>query len=77
MDYDIDFGGAIPLDGQVPQAVRHRLPFVLFAPQGRATKAVAGIAEDLVGAGHATGKDSFFTRVSGWLSGGMGKASRR
>jgi flagellar biosynthesis protein FlhG len=66
----IGFAGAIPTDQQVSAAVRHRLPFVLFAPDAPATQAIDGIARELAGieVPGATGRrPGFFARVAGWL----------
>jgi flagellar biosynthesis protein FlhG len=67
---EIDYGGAIPLDPRVAEAVRYRLPFALAAPDGAATKAVRELAMSLVGAPESERdrrRGGFFARVSRWL----------
>jgi flagellar biosynthesis protein FlhG len=72
----LSFGGAVPADAAVPAAVRQRVPFVLFAPDGAATNAVRGMARRLAGLEEATAEGSaaedgrgFFSRLAGWLGG--------
>jgi flagellar biosynthesis protein FlhG len=45
----LTYAGAIPRDRAVPEAVRVRLPFSLYAPDARATRAVDGLAARLLG----------------------------
>jgi flagellar biosynthesis protein FlhG len=69
----LDYGGAIPLDPAVPAAVRHRLPFTLFAPDSPATGAVATIARRLAGIDDDRcdrARGGFFSRLAGWLGAG-------
>lgn len=67
----IAFGGAIPLDPAVGLAVRHRLPFSLYDPDGAATRAVECLARRLGGCeeelsdGRRGG--GFFARLASWL----------
>ncbi|MCP3905450.1 MAG: MinD/ParA family protein [Planctomycetes bacterium] len=69
----IDYGGAIPHDPAVGAAVRHRLPFTLFAPGSPATHAVTGIARRLAGIDEDRcdqARGGFFSRLAGWLGAG-------
>lgn len=43
------WGGCLPIDHQVPEAVRMRVPFTLYSPDGGATKALKNIANRLAG----------------------------
>lgn len=43
------WGGCLPIDHHVPEAVRMRVPFTLFSPDGGATKALENIANRLAG----------------------------
>jgi flagellar biosynthesis protein FlhG len=69
----LGYGGAIPADAIVPTAVRARVPFTLYAPDHRATKAVRAVAMSLVGVedgarGRAAGgRRGFFSRVASWF----------
>ncbi len=66
------FGGTIPADPGVTAAVRHRVPFVLFAPEGPATRALDRLARKLVGlddAGADPGRrQGFFARLASLLT---------
>lgn len=74
----ITFGAAVPFDPAVGAAVRHRLPFTLFAPDAPATRAVERLASRLAGVpetrlGRAPG--GFFSRLVSVLGrGGGGRA---
>jgi flagellar biosynthesis protein FlhG len=66
----LSYGGAIPADSAVAEAVRMRVPFVLYAPSSRATEAlwklasrVAGVGSDHAAASHG----GFFGRMASWL----------
>jgi flagellar biosynthesis protein FlhG len=67
----IGFGGAIPLDATVAEAVRYRLPFTLAAPDGKATKAVRTLARELIGPDctveNEAHRGGFFARLASWL----------
>lgn len=73
------YGGTIPVDSAVRQAVRYRVPFALFAPDSDATRRVRLLARRL--AGHDSPQQAaepsvgFFTRLAAWLGGG-GAAGR-
>ncbi len=69
----IDFAGAIPMDDQVREAVRQRVPFVLYAPDTPATAAMRRLARRVAGVGDPNPLDSspgggFFSRVASWLA---------
>lgn len=65
LDRQIAFGGAVPLDPAVAEAVRYRLPFSLYAPDGPATRAVQSLAEHLCGVDTANrGRAGFFSRLA-------------
>lgn len=71
----VSYGGAVPFDPHVGMAVRHRVPFVLFAPDSPATREVNGLARQLIGREPAArqgdvrenGEVGFFARMSAWL----------
>lgn len=67
----IAYGGAIPLDPEVGMAVRYRLPFTLYAPEGAATRAVQRLARRLAGVEEGISErregGGFFTRLAGWF----------
>ena len=65
----IGLGGVIPLDPAVSAAVRYRLPFTLFAPDGRATAAVQSLARRLAGIDETLSDcdGGFFHRLSHWF----------
>jgi flagellar biosynthesis protein FlhG len=72
----VGLAGTIPRDPAVPEAVRFRLPFALYDPDGPATRAVERLAGRV---GRLAGIDglepepaergSFFARVASWLRG--------
>lgn len=75
----IEWGAAIPFDPAVPAAVRYRLPFTLYDPDGPATRAVRGLARDLAGAPIDEAQEprgGFFGRLAGWISGRGDSAGR-
>ncbi len=74
----VGFAGAIPLDPLVPSAVYHRLPFTLFAPDGRATRSVHAIAMRLLeGDRHQDEtRGGFFARLASFLGGGRSDRGR-
>lgn len=66
------YGGAIPFDPAVIEAVRQRVPFVLYAPDGEATRAVRRLARGLVGLDNQSDADDdprrgFFSRLAAWF----------
>ncbi len=65
----LEYGGAIPNDDAVGEAIRHRVPFTLYAPDGPATAAVEALARSLLGmeSGDAT-RGGFFSRLATWFS---------
>ncbi|NNF43326.1 MAG: MinD/ParA family protein, partial [Phycisphaerales bacterium] len=65
----VGWGGAIPFDPQVGEAVRHRLPFSLYSPTGAATRALEALATRLAGEPDPPPqrRAGFFTRVSSWF----------
>ncbi len=65
----LEYGGAIPTDDAVGEAIRHRVPFTLYAPDGPATAAVEALARSLLGmeSGDAT-RGGFFSRLATWFS---------
>jgi flagellar biosynthesis protein FlhG len=60
-------GGSIPFDPEVAAAVRYRLPFLLYAPDGAATRAVRRLAGHLLGLEREKARDGFFTRLAARL----------
>jgi len=67
----LDYRGAIPNDEAVVEAIRHRVPFTLYAPNGPATLAVDALARSLLGieSTHET-SGGFFSRLATWFSQG-------
>jgi flagellar biosynthesis protein FlhG len=67
----LDYGGAIPTDESVGAAIRHRVPFTLYAPDGPASAAVDALARSLLGieSSDAT-REGFFSRLTTWFSPG-------
>jgi MinD-like ATPase involved in chromosome partitioning or flagellar assembly len=71
----IECAGWVPNDAVVPAAVRQRLPFVLYAPDAPATRAVTRLAQRLAApdqpAPAATAQEvraaGFFGRLATWL----------
>ena len=72
----VEFAGAIPLDSNLPQAVRRQQPLAVLNPQSPAAVAVDGIAGMLAGeseaGGHAASAASvegagFLQRLAGWI----------
>jgi flagellar biosynthesis protein FlhG len=45
----LELAGIVPTDSAVQEAVRHRVPFVLFSPDGRATAALYRLAHRVAG----------------------------
>lgn len=76
LNREIAYGGAVPYDPVVPQAVRQRLPFVLFDPEGSATRAVEQLAQRLLDRGESCEghvreeAGGFFSRLASWFSRG-------
>lgn len=77
----LGYAGAVPMDGQVREAVRQRVPFVLYSPQAAATEAMRRLARGVAGLGEPSPLDSsragFFTRVASWLGRTHGPSSVR
>ncbi len=63
------YGGSIPRDPAVTDAVRLRVPFALAAPEAPATRAVRRLALRLAGLETSRPGAGFFARLSTWLSG--------
>ena len=65
----IGFGAVIPADPTVAEAVRHRLPFALYAPDAPATRAVQDLARSLCGqrSDPSSRKSGFFARIASFL----------
>ena len=67
----LGYAGPVPMDGQVREAVRQRVPFVLYSPQAAATQAMRRLARGVAGLSEPSPLDSsragFFTRVASWL----------
>ncbi|UCD74460.1 MAG: MinD/ParA family protein [Phycisphaerales bacterium] len=68
----LEWGGAIPSDPLVAEAVRQRVPFTLYAPDGWATAAIHRISRRLMGLDEGlpeeTGRrEGFFSRLASWL----------
>jgi len=63
------WGGHIPYDRHVPDAVRLRVPFTLYAPDGPATRAVHAIARRLAGTDIRAkpAESGFFARLAARL----------
>ena len=65
----LEYGGVVPLDPVVREAVQHRVPFTLFAPAGPATREVDRMARRLAGLQPAAPSGTgFFSRLGAWLS---------
>ncbi len=72
----VEFAGAIPLDPNLPQAVRRQQPLAVLNPQSPAAVAVDGIAGMLAGESEAGGRIAsastgegagFLQRLAGWI----------
>jgi flagellar biosynthesis protein FlhG len=69
------FGGSIPMDMNVANAVRQRIPFVLLAPESPATRAIGRLASRLLQDEPpsdapdpiTTTQGGFFLRFASWL----------
>ncbi len=68
----VAFGGTIPADPGVREAVRHRVPFALFAPDSPATRAVDRLSRKLAGLRTADPDpvrcEGFFARLASFLT---------
>ena len=57
----------------IVEAIRHRIPFTVYAPDGAATEAVRGIGRRLTGSGEpapdSASRGGFFSRLLAWLEG--------
>ncbi len=73
----VELAGWVPVDPVVREAVRHRVPFTLYAPESRAARAMDRLARHVagVGADRPELESGFFGRLSGWLSPGRRGAS--
>ncbi len=67
---DVEYGGFLPLDPAVREAVHHRVPFSLYAPGAPATVALRRLAHHLAGRPdpHAGPAEGLFTRLFDWIS---------
>ena len=67
------FGGMVPMDPAVRDAVHRRLPFALSAPDAPATFALAALARSIAGLPPPGrhGRDGFWRRLLGRLAGGL------
>lgn len=71
----LTYAGSVPMDPAIPLAVRHRVPFVLHAPDAPATSALQNAARRLVGLEDVQAAQSrvvdkrggFFARIANWL----------
>ena len=66
----VDYAGCIPTDPAVPEAVRRRVPFTLYAPDARATRELDRLARHVAGlsGGGPAEAAGFFGRLAAWLS---------
>ena len=65
------WGGAVPFDDTVRDAIRHRVPFTLYAPDAPAAAAVDRLARSVLGiTGGPAASGGFFARVATWFSEG-------
>jgi flagellar biosynthesis protein FlhG len=75
LNVNVDEAGHIASDENVPQAVRRRTPFVLGMPRCAASVGVAQLAmrleQGVAGRIEGVGGGGFFSRMIGWISGGM------
>ena len=66
----LGFAGSVPRDPVVPEAVLHRVPYALYAPDGPATRATYGLARRLAGLAESPDRrrGGFFGRLARrWL----------
>jgi len=70
----LELAGVVPTDPAVREAVRARVPFLLFAPDAPASRAVEAIAQRLLGEPEPTAAEpgaaggiGFLGRLAGWL----------
>jgi len=67
----LQWGGAVPLDDSVREAIRHRVPFTLYAPDAPAAAAVDRLARYVLGVtGFPAAPGGFFGRLATWFSSG-------
>ena len=67
----LTYGGAVPADDAVREAIRHRVPFTLYAPDAPATRAVEALARSLLGMKPLPAMTGgFFSRLATWFSAG-------
>lgn len=66
------YAGEIPMDDQVRDAVRQRMPFVLYAPDAPASIAMRKLAYQVAGIGQPRSleehRGGFFARLAAWMS---------
>lgn len=66
------YAGEIPMDDQVRDAIRQRVPFVLYAPDAPASIAMRKLAYRVAGIGQPKSLEEhqggFFTRLAAWMS---------
>lgn len=71
LHHEVGLAGVIPIDPSVGEAVRHRLPFTLFAPSGPATQAIHDLGRHLAGIEtpdtRAARTGGFFSRLLAWM----------
>jgi MinD-like ATPase involved in chromosome partitioning or flagellar assembly len=72
LDRAVELAGWVPADTVVREAVRHRVPFALYAPDSRAARAMERLGRHVAGVGAASPAPDggFFGRLSGWLAPG-------
>ena len=65
----LDFAGCLPADPLVREAVHHRIPFSLYAPDAPATVALRRLSDRLAGRPEPeTAGGGFFARLASWCS---------
>lgn len=69
----LEFAGAVPMDEAVREAVRHRVPFTLYAPGCPATANLRRLSRRLAGVSDADAASrldggGFFARLSTWMT---------
>ncbi len=67
----LEYAGSVPTDPAVREAIRHRMPFALYAPDSPATAEVDRLARRLAGVDAVDGQPDpgFFARLATWFSG--------
>ena len=65
----LQWAGAVPFDDAVREAIRHRVPFTLYAPDSPAAAAVDRLAQYVLGiTGGPAAPGGFFARLATWFS---------